>query len=219
MPIIYGGKGKLLGGAAALAPWYLTGGIPLANCIAAYQPKGAASLAASYINLTGNATYDVTTGAAPGWGATNGWTFAGAQYLLTNVPLLVTTTTIIRISNTASASGAALGCTTPLDSCYRIYPDYSNVLYYSFSAISDPSNEAGTGVASGVITLAPDAIYVDGVSREAVTPTAGAGNIMIGADGAGHTINFVGYVQAVATYNIALTGIQVLAVSNAAAAL
>ena len=36
--------------AAAAVPWYLSGGIAAANCIAAFTPKGAASLAASYDN-------------------------------------------------------------------------------------------------------------------------------------------------------------------------
>ena len=54
---------------ARKAPWGLGGEmIDIGNCIAAYQPKGAASLAESYQNL-----------AAPGWDATDGWTFSGAM--------------------------------------------------------------------------------------------------------------------------------------------
>jgi len=45
-------------GAVAAIPWYLSGGIAAANCIAAYQPKGAASLAASYANLPNPGTYN-----------------------------------------------------------------------------------------------------------------------------------------------------------------
>lgn len=52
--------------------WDLNGTIT--SCIAAYQPKGAASYAASLVNLTGNTDYDATETTQPGWDATNGWT-------------------------------------------------------------------------------------------------------------------------------------------------
>ena len=53
-------------------------------CIwAAYQPKGAANQAASYVDLSGNGN-NAGVGVAPGWDAVNGWKFAGTnQYLTT----------------------------------------------------------------------------------------------------------------------------------------
>ena len=55
----------------------------LSNVWAAYQPKGAASLAASYTDLSGNGN-DAGVGVAPTWDATNGWKFNGStQYLTT----------------------------------------------------------------------------------------------------------------------------------------
>lgn len=74
--------------AAAALPWYLAGGIPAANCIAAYQAKGAVSLATSYVNLANPGTYDLTLGTAPVWDATNGWQFNGStgkRYLITGL--------------------------------------------------------------------------------------------------------------------------------------
>src|SRR4030042_328416 len=68
----------------AAIPWYLSGGIPKADCLAAYQPKGAASYAASKVNIVNPGTYDLTDGAAfPTWDVVNGWTFADGslQYL------------------------------------------------------------------------------------------------------------------------------------------
>ena len=41
-------------------PWYRSGGIPAANCVAAYKAIGAASQADSYINLVSPGTYDCT---------------------------------------------------------------------------------------------------------------------------------------------------------------
>jgi hypothetical protein len=50
---------------------------------AAYEPKGAASLAASYTDMSGNGN-DAGVGVAPTWDTTNGWKFNGStQYLTT----------------------------------------------------------------------------------------------------------------------------------------
>ena len=56
------------------------------TCIAAYQPKGAADLAASYVNLITPGTYNAAPGTAPTFDAATGWTFNGStQYLTTGV--------------------------------------------------------------------------------------------------------------------------------------
>jgi hypothetical protein len=55
----------------------------LSGVWAAYEPKGAASLAASYTDKSGN-NNDAGVGVAPAWDATNGWKFNGStQYLTT----------------------------------------------------------------------------------------------------------------------------------------
>ena len=60
---------------AAATSWWLAGGISASDCIAAYQPKGAASYAASLININNPGTRNLTnTGIDPSWDATNGWT-------------------------------------------------------------------------------------------------------------------------------------------------
>lgn len=71
----------------AVIPWYLLGGVTAAQCVAAYQPKGAASLAASYINLNNPGTNDAAPGTAPSFAAATGWGFAAAstQYLKTGI--------------------------------------------------------------------------------------------------------------------------------------
>jgi len=55
--------------------WWLAGGINAANCIAAYQPIGAADYATSKVNLANPGTYDAYEGTAPDWSAVTGWTF------------------------------------------------------------------------------------------------------------------------------------------------
>lgn len=58
-------------------PWYLPTGVSAANVLAAYHPKGAASLAASYVNKANPGTYNLSPGNAPildayGWDSTSG---------------------------------------------------------------------------------------------------------------------------------------------------
>ena len=65
------------------ADWWTIAG---QTCVAAYQPKGAASLAASYVNLANPGTYNAAPGVAPTWDAATGWTFNGStQYLTTGI--------------------------------------------------------------------------------------------------------------------------------------
>jgi hypothetical protein len=53
-------------------PWWYVAG---QTCVAAYQPIGAASLAASYVNLAQPGTYDAAPGVAPTFDSATGWTF------------------------------------------------------------------------------------------------------------------------------------------------
>ena len=96
--------------AAAIIPWYLSGGIAAVNCMAAYQPKGAADYAGSKVNLANPGTYNAVNGAAyPTWDVTDGWIFAKAskQFLTTGYTLTSTSTVLVRFS--AAAEGAAFG--------------------------------------------------------------------------------------------------------------
>ena len=78
--------------AAAAVPWWLTGGISAANCIAAYQPKGAADYAASKVNLAKPGTYDAADGTAyPTWSAAAGWIAATTGYLTTGITVSTNT--------------------------------------------------------------------------------------------------------------------------------
>lgn len=54
--------------------------------MAAYQPIGAASLAASYVNLASAGTYDAAPGTAPTFATATGWTFNGTTQYLTISP-------------------------------------------------------------------------------------------------------------------------------------
>lgn len=58
--------------------WWLAGGINPADCIAAYQPKGAASFSDSLINLANPGTHDaISTGTNNPPLSSDGWVFSG----------------------------------------------------------------------------------------------------------------------------------------------
>lgn len=84
----------------AAAPFYLAGGIDKANVLAAYQPKGAASLAASYINLANPGTGDATVTTPPTFDASRGWIFNGtSQFIKTGIVPDANTSVIIKFTD------------------------------------------------------------------------------------------------------------------------
>ena len=86
------------------APWYLAGGIALADLAGAWAAKGAASQDASYLRLAGSEGYAdidpaVVGGVAPGWDAVNGWQGTGLAYLKTGIiPTDITWSAIVKMT-------------------------------------------------------------------------------------------------------------------------
>ena len=74
--------------------WNLSGAINSNDVVLAYQPKGAASLAESYINLVRPGTLDAAVGVAPTLDAL-GWVSAGSARLMTGYVPTGTTSMII----------------------------------------------------------------------------------------------------------------------------
>lgn len=104
--------GRSVKRAAAGGGWWDLNGT-ITSCVAAYQPKGAASYAASLVNLTGNTDYNATEIAEPGWDSTNGWTnYDAAANLDTGVVFdSINMSMIVRFANydpTKSSSYAVI---------------------------------------------------------------------------------------------------------------
>lgn len=77
----YGISVRESGVAVAASNWWEVAG---KTCVAAYQAKGAASYAASKVNLAGAGTYDLVDGTTyPTWDTALGWICNG-QYLVTS---------------------------------------------------------------------------------------------------------------------------------------
>lgn len=219
------------GGGAAI-PWYLSGGIAAANCLAAYTPKGAASLAASYDNnaAPGNGladgTYDAAPGVAPTWAAGTGWTLNGTTQYLTTGGLVPTNnqswSLIGRFANFTGTSWRSLvGCSWGSWVGLALQEFSDNLISYWNGSY----RKSGTmWPAAGIVAVAGTQGYLNGAPDGAAI-AAGAGvntrQLFLGCmNNAGSAVSFfTGSIYAVAVYNAALSLAQVGAVTTAMAAL
>lgn len=203
--------GRINTGWRVAAPWWLAGGIDPADCVAAYQAKGAADLAASYVNLTGDATYNIIAGNAPAWTTENGWYGDGTKYLRTGIIPGYNWTTIVRYKDRPTGKRPAFYGCTPF---YLIRE--SGVIEYYVGGIGLPS-AAPSGTA-GTYGVRDSKGYKDGVyDGVTITGTSNATvEMYILAWNNNGTLagQLIGYVMALATYNTVLSEAQYLAVHN-----
>lgn len=207
-----------------VTPWYLLGGVTAAQCVAAYQPKGAADLAASKINLAHSGSNDAIAGVDPSFDTTTGWSFNGTtQYLLTNGLVAAndqTWSALVRFTN-ANADRGLFGDFESSSKQFLIGPRSGLNVYYG----SGGSLVVGPNATSGVLGIAGNKGYRNGTA-DTGTISAGTGSmsfqIALGAYSTGSSSVggfFDGKIQAIAFYNIALSSTQVSLISTAMAAL
>lgn len=200
-----------------LAWWAVAG----KTCVAAYQPKGAASLAASYTNLVNPGTYDAAPGVAPTLTA-DGWTFNGTtEYLTTGVTIPSSTQTpysfLLRFSAATSwpyPFGFLCGClnASSYGFCFGSY--FGVVQFFNGNSVSS------TGASSGTYGIAGNQAFENGTAHGgaiAVSGTAWTDTFFIGCRSVGGTPNsFIAFkAQAFAIYSDTLTAGEVAAVSAA----
>jgi hypothetical protein len=206
-----------------VVPWYLSDGIPAANCLAAYQPKGAASLAASYDNLAapGNGlpdgTYDAALGVAPTWDAVNGWIFNGStQYLKTGIVPAAGWSFFVRFSGTVGTDRYIFGSYPPYMCLSQRYA--SKVIYGAGSFL-----EVSPYMTSGNIGVAGQQGYRNGIANGVIPASETVRQYAFYIASLNWTNNpysyYSGNIQAIAIYNITLSGPQITALNTAMAAL
>lgn len=207
----------------AVAPWWKVAG---KTCVAAYQPKGAASLAASYVNLANPGTYDAAPGAAPTLTA-DGWSFDGStQWLKTGVTPATdqTWSVLVRFSGQSGDNRNLIGGSSGYE--FQILAQTSEILavqradtVFAVAASSNP----GWGVAA----MAGRNTYFNGVAGAIIGAGTGsvAQKLMIGQrsnygeNSPTGGVYMLGNIQAVAIYSSTLTAGEVATVSAAMAAL
>jgi lysophospholipase L1-like esterase len=210
----------MVGGNSSSVPWYLSGGITLSNCVAVYQPVGAANLAASYINLVAPGTNNAAEGVAPIFSAETGWTFNGTtQYLKTGILPNANYSIYIETSRNLSVARANLiGETDNVVGGIGIESPgvTATKTRFVFGTVAS-AVEVTPNVVTGTLALTPSAQYING-AKVGTTAANWTGvttkEIYIGAK----NLNDTGIllptsvrILRIAIYNIALTDAQVLA--------
>ena len=223
-----------------LSSWWLAGGAT--GAIGAYQPIGAASFAASKINLAGagHALVDGTT--PPTWAAASGWYapgYPGRGYLMTDIlphegySMIVAFVTL-GLGDLRNICGVRSTVQGPPDgwttkNSFHLQAqrsgDTSGVLYASGGQL-----EVTPKLDAGVLCVAGQSGYRDGVLEEGTIPAWGSGETSIaypiaigdkanddhtGDDDGGYGL--YGYIRAIAIYNRTLTAAEVAALAAAMA--
>ena len=187
--------------------------------LAAYQPKGAANLAASYVDLTGNGN-NCGPGVAPTWDAVNGWKFdTPGQMLLTALSPAAGWSAMVSLLVASTGEATSGRAFDNGNLTFGIIPNNSgvNVAYAHGGVLGAPPPMAFGP--SAVLGIAGATSYRNGISDGAI-PAGGvtASNITIGNRiTGGRTLD--GTIHALAIYNCTLTAPQVLAVATAMALL
>jgi hypothetical protein len=197
----------------------------LSNVVAVYQPIGAASLAASYVNLVNPGVNDAAPGVAPTHDPATGWAFNGAQWLTTGVyPALDRTWSMI-----ARFSGLNLAIETHICGMIALSPErrfslgrIANAAMYDNTTQFRVSPE----LTSGVLAFAGNNAYRNGLPDGASTGTStfAVSHVPIAIAARGRTDTTVDNITAVQIQAIAIcssiqTAPQIAAVSAAMAAL
>ena len=220
MKLFQGPMGVALGMAAMeqVTPWYLNGGVAKANCIGAWLPATASTLAASYVNLVTPGTHNLTAGStAPT--LNGGWVADGAAYLVSDITELATWTTIIKFSGMIDDANTRTLWGTYKTAGTIIRSAYNNVsaghTYRNGTAALGPA----TPLSSGVVAIANDTAYLNGVSDGTIPDLADVGLpfyvLAINNDGAAFGILQAGKILAMATYDVTLTQAQIQAIGAA----
>lgn len=205
--------------ASAASTWWDNNGA-ISGCVAAYAAKGAADLAASYINLANPGTYNAVPIVAPTWNATDGWIFNGStQYLSTQITSPgITWSVLIRFSNfTHTTNKVFFGTYTGPTVNFLLQTGVNGFASYNggVSASNTPA------ISSGVLGFAGKQPYRNGVAEASTIPaggTAPAGIVYINGFNAGSQL-MAAYFQAFAIYNVTLTSGQVATITTAMQAL
>lgn len=208
--------------------WDLNGTIT--SCVVAYQPKGAASYAASKINLANPGTYNAADGAAyPSWAANTGWTFNGSsQFLKTGyIPSAGANLSVfVRANQDSSGTGinTIIGqhaTSSPYNGVLVRLFGTSSYNRYTNDGMSPLINTKTTG--DHVIGVAGREGFLDGTSEGTFSDLAqdfAPYDLYIGATHYSTPIQFFkGNIYAIAIYESVLTSSQVSALATAMNAL
>jgi hypothetical protein len=190
---------------------------------AAYQPKGATSLSASYVDLSGNGN-NCVAGVAPSWDVVNGWRFNDTTTYLTTtfVPQMdASQTMIIQFTNRVSVIRYIAGMRDADDMRFAISPFLNTGRAY-YNGIGQ---QVAGSVSSGNLCVSGVQGYLNGAADGAAFASAWGGvatsQVYIGCwnNSGSQELHCDVDVQAFALYSCELTSSQVSAIAAAMATL
>lgn len=213
--LVLGNAGIRLSGNVA-TPWWQAGGA--LGCLEAHQARGAASLAASYVNLVAPGTHDALPIVAPTWNAGSGWIFNGTtQYLVTDIVPLATYSMLVQFSSATLDNTHLCGETDAEVTFFLIIPRFADGNHYFGNGGLTPLSGKLSG---GNLAVIGSKGYRDGVFEgDIAAGSVPAFPIYLGCRNRGGAPFdfFTGDVQAYALYDRVLTATQVLEVAAAMA--
>ena len=188
------------------------------TCVAAYQAIGAASLAASYVNLANPGTNDLTEGDAPTFDTSYGWDFNGSSDVLyTGVVPTTDYTAIVRFSDGGTADNYIFGTfnnDTNAAFGIRANDGWGAKNYYNAGDVW-----SNGGLTSGVFAIAGKAVYKDGAYSATIPAGSGSwtNDLTIGGRNTA-PFGIAGYtnarIQAVAIYSTTLDATQIAEITT-----
>ena len=214
--------------------WWLSGGITAANCLAAYKPKGAASLAASYDNnaAPGNGladgTYDCTAIAAPLWDAATGWSNSNSGWLNSNlIPNPNQTYSMfVRFSDSVGATvviSAAQENAGGNNFRFGIYSVSAGKVVYQNQPLTVASRTVAPELVAGTLGFSGPACYRNGATDGSIAITAAGTNttryLYILANNLSGSFQLLGTIkiQYLSIYNTPISAAQQAALTAATA--
>ncbi len=211
--------------------WDLNGTIT--SCVAAYQAKGAASYAASKVNLVNSGTYGITDGTAyPSWDSSTGWSFNGStQFLKTGyIPSVGANLSVFvrayqnNVDTYTAQTVIGMHATSyPYNGVYIRFRSKGNTIDNRGANDGISTTTVDKLLYDHVVGVAGREVFVDGLSESTFADsTQGfpSYDLYIGALHYSSTIQFFsGYVYATAIYEGVLTSTQITALTTAMNAL
>jgi len=202
-----------------LSGWWNNNGA-FSGCIAAYKPLGAASYAASLLDLSGTGN-NASEGVAPDWDTNVGWTGNATSWLETGVTIDSNNgySILIKHESPSSANYRAWCGTLVSSGYYDVAIRYANYTFY----IGDASESSGSAADCRLTCLAGSGLYrlqnSNQTLQDAVvesTPGTPSGTMKLFTGYHGGTRLGNGLIMThVAIYNIVLTKAQVQSVYDA----
>jgi hypothetical protein len=211
---------------AAVANWWEVAG---KTCVAAYCPKNAASLAASYLRIAGSGGNEdldpavLGKGVAPTFNAATGWGFSNAAWLDSGIIGGNGYSATIRIANAGAVYTGCFGETRTGYTFLNLYPNYAGAGSKAYFRNGGSYDQASPYTA-GVFCVTPAKAYANGTALGSMTGSlngtttykiALGGQILNG--GVGET--WTGNILAFALHDGTLTDGEVETLSAAMAAL